>query len=393
MDWSGHNLFPWLQSIRRDIHTHPELAMEEKRTTKLVRAELEKLGIPLQDLPGLKSGLAALLEGNGPGPTLAIRADMDALAMEEMNDKPYRSQNPGAMHACGHDAHTAILLGVAKAVTESGLMKKLPGRVKLIFQPAEENLTGAKAMIEAGVLENPAPDMILGFHMDPDAEVGKANLYRGVSHAASDRFLITVQGRGGHAGAPHKSADPVIAACHMVLAIQSIVSRNIDPLDSGVVTIGIIQAGSAPNIIPDQALIRGSIRSFTKEDRELIFRRIGEIAEGVGKGLGVEGKAEIFPGVIPCVNHPEASELLFRAAAKTLGEKNVQFNKPRTGSEDFALFADKVPGAVVRLGCRNEAQGIKYPAHSPWYDLDEEVMPLGVELMLAAIEDRLTSRT
>lgn len=371
---------------------HPETAMEEKRTTGLVRRELTEMGIAIQDLPGLESGLAAVLEGATPGPTLAIRADMDALALEELNDKPYRSQNPGAMHACGHDAHTSILLGVARAAVESGLMKKLPGKVKLIFQPAEENLTGAKAMIQAGVLENPAPDMILTLHMDPDSEVGKANLYKGVSHAASDRFLITVQGKGGHAGAPHRAADPVIAACHMVLAIQSIVSRNIDPLDSGVITIGIIQAGSAPNIIPDQAVIRGSIRSFNKADRELIFRRIGEIAESVGRGLGVEGKAEIFPGVIPCVNDENAAELLFQAASKVCGAENVQWNKPRTGSEDFALFADKVPGAVVRLGCRNEAEGIKYPAHSPWFDLDERVLPLGVELMLTAMEQYLSSR-
>ena len=392
MDWSRHPLFTWLQEIRRDIHMHPETAMQEKRTTDLVRRELLGLGLPLQELPGLKSGLAAMLEGNGEGPTLAIRADMDALALDELNEKPYRSQNPGAMHACGHDAHTAILLGVAKAAAESGLMKKLPGRVKLIFQPAEENLTGAKAMIKAGVLENPAPDMILTLHMDADSEVGQANLYKGVSHAASDRFLITVQGKGGHAGAPHKACDPVIAACHIVLALQSIVSRNLDPLDSGVISIGIIQAGSAPNIIPDQAVIRGSIRSFTVADRELIFRRIGEIAENVGRGLGVEGKAEIFPGVIPCVNDPAAARVLYKAASEICGEENVNWNKPRTGSEDFALFAQKVPGAVVRLGCRNEAEGIKYPAHSPWFDLDERAMPLGVELFLSAIGDYLNPR-
>jgi amidohydrolase len=219
--------------------------------------------------------------------------------------------------------------------------------------------------------------------------VGQVGLYREVSHAASDRLTITVQGKGGHAGAPHFTSDPVLAACHIVLAMQSIVSRNLDPRDSAVISIGIIQAGSAPNIIPDQAVIKGSIRTFDQKNRSLIFERIKAIAKNVGRGLGVEAEVIIHEGVPPCPNHPQASELLHRAASGVAGKDNVQWYRPRTGSEDFALFAQKVPGAVMRLGCRNEEKGIVHPGHSPLFDLDERVMPVAVDIFCRAIEDFL----
>ena len=311
---------------------------------------------------------------------------MDALSLDEASEAPYRSRNAGAMHACGHDAHTAILLGVAKKAMESGLTDRIKGQVKLFFQPGEENLSGARAMIAAGVLDNPRPEMIFTCHMDVDMEVGQVALYREVSHAASDRLFINVQGRGGHAGAPHYTSDPVVAACHIVLALQSIVSRNVNPLDSAVVSIGIIQAGSAANIIPDRAEIKGSIRSFDSANREMIFNRIKSIAQNVGLGLGVDVEITIKEGVPPCPNDPRASEILHRAASQILGEENVLWPKPRTGSEDFALFAQEIPGAVMRLGCRNQERGIVNPAHSPRFDLDERVLPLGVDIFCRAVE-------
>jgi amidohydrolase len=390
MDWRQHPLYEWLKDLRRDFHMHPELAMAEHRTTARVKRTLAELGVPTVDLPGMETGAMALIEGDGPGKTLALRADMDALALTETNAVDYRSRTPGAMHACGHDGHTAILLGVARQTVESGLMKRVRGRVKLLFQPAEEKVSGARAMIAAGALENPAPDLILGCHMDVDLEVGQVGLYRGVNHAASDRLRIDVSGRGGHAGAPHNTSDPLVAACHIVVALQSIVSRNLDPLDSAVISIGILKAGSAPNVIPDTAVIEGSIRTFDSQVRQHVHRRITEIAENVGKGLGAAVEVGIQTGVP--VNHsdPDAARVLETAAAAVIGPQNVFWPRPRTGSEDFALFAQQVPGAMMRLGCRNEARGITHPAHSPRFDLDERALPVGVDILCRAIEDYLT---
>ena len=278
---------------------------------------------------------------------------------------------------------------MAKKAVESGLTKRIKGQVKLLFQPAEENLSGAKAMIAAGVLENPRPEIILTGHMDVEVEVGQVGLYKEVSHAASDRLFIKVRGKGGHAGAPHFTSDPVVAACHIVLAMQSIVSRNINPLDSAVISIGMIQAGSAANIIPDQAEIRGSIRTFDSANRGLVFDRLKSIAKNVGRGLGADVEVTIKEGVPPCPNSAQAAEVLHRAASLVLGEDNVLWPRPRTGSEDFALFAQEIPGSVMRLGCRNEEKGIVHPAHSPRFDLDERVLPIGVEIFHQAIEDCL----
>jgi amidohydrolase len=384
-----HPLYDWLQGLRREFHMYPETAMREERTTARVKEVLAQIGVEIIDYPGLESGVVAVLRGAEPGRTMAIRADMDALSLDEDSEAPYRSRNKGAMHACGHDAHTAILLGVAKKAVESGLTERIKGQVKLLFQPAEENLSGAKAMIAAGVLEDLRPEIILTGHMDVEVEVGQVGLYREVSHAASDRLFINVQGKGGHAGAPHFTSDPVVAACHIVLAMQSIVSRNLDPRDSAVISIGMIQAGSAANIIPDHVEIIGSIRTFTKANRDLVFDRLKSIATNVGLGLGAEVEVTIKEGVPPCPNDDKATEVLHRAASQVLGEENVLWPRMRTGSEDFALFAQEISGAVMRLGCRNQDKGIVHPAHSPRFDLDERVLPLGVDVFCRAIEDYL----
>jgi amidohydrolase len=389
MNWLNHPLYGWLQELRREFHMYPETAMRELRTTARVKEVLSQIGVEIIDYPGLESGVVAVLRGAEPGPAMAIRADMDALSLDEGNPVPYRSRNKGAMHACGHDAHTAILLGVAKKAVESGLTKRIKGEVKLFFQPGEENLSGAKAMIAAGVLQNHRPEIILTGHMDTELEVGKIGLYREVSHAASDRFILNVQGKGGHAGAPHFTSDPVVAACHIVLGLQSIVSRNLNPLDSAVISIGMIQAGSAPNIIPDRAEIRGSIRTFKRGTRDLVLNRLKTIAQNLGRGLGADVEVTVQEGVPPCRNHLQATQILQRAASEVIGEKNVLWPKTRTGSEDFALFAREIPGAVMRLGCRNQKEGIIHPAHSPRFDLDECVLPLGVDIFYRAIEEYL----
>ncbi|NWG76498.1 MAG: amidohydrolase, partial [Rubrivivax sp.] len=288
-------------------------------------------------------------------------------------------------HACGHDCHAAVMLGVARQVVESGAIKKLRGRLKFIFQPAEEVVSGARRMIEAGVLDNPRVDRILALHVNTDLPVGQVGLYQGVSHAHTDSFRLNLVGKGVHGARPHDGIDPIVAGAHFVSALQSIVGRNVDPLESAVISVGQFQAGTAPNIIPNEALLTGTVRTFTTEVRELVMGRLQALAESLSAAFQVNVDYRFLPGVPSTINDEGAAADLYTAAEEVLGPENVTYLKPKMGGEDFALFTQKVPGAFMRLGCANAERGITHKGHSPHFDVDERSLPIGVEVMMAAI--------
>jgi len=381
----SRDLAAWLSQVRRDLHRHPETALEEVRTTERIRTILTELGVENQGFDDL-TGAVGLIRGGQPGRTIALRADIDALPVQEMNQAPYRSEYEGRMHACGHDAHTTIMLGVARHLIESGLARDLKGNVKFLFQPAEEGGGGAKKMIERGVLENPRVDRVLACHMLPELEAGRAGLFHGQSHASADRFKLVVKGRGAHGGRPHQGLDPIVAGAHFVTALQSVVGRNIDPLQAAVITVGRFWAGQAVNVIPEEAELGGTIRALKQPVRERLWQRIGEIARGIEQTFQVSCELTMVEGYPPCVNDEEVSSFLYEVSAEVLGPDKVEYMPPSTGAEDFAYFALERPGAMMRLGCGNEARGLTHPLHSPYFDLDEEVLSIGVQIFSRAVQ-------
>lgn len=376
----------WLLEIRRTIHQHPELGFEEVETSRLVSEWLEIFGYQVKK--GLaKTGVVGILEGKRPGKTIAIRADMDALPVDEANQVTYASKIKGKMHACGHDAHVAILLGVAKFF--SSMKDQVEGNIKWIFQPAEEGGGGGKVMVEEGVLENPKVDAIFGAHVDPFLPVGKIGIYEREGLAAADRFTIRMIGKGGHAAAPHASKDPIIAAGHLITQIHSIVGRDINPLDSGVISIGKISGGTAFNVIPDEMELLGTVRSLTSKVREELKARIEQVTQGVACSFGMDYRFDFEYGYPVLLNDLKMSKLVADACSKGIGEDSVEVLKPSMGGEDFAYYLQKVPGAFFRLGIRNEAKGIIHSYHSNLFNIDEEVLPLGVEMFVRIIDQYL----
>ena len=377
----------WLVEIRRTIHMHPELGFEEIETSKLVCEWLERFGIQVKT--GLaKTGIVGLLEGKEPGKTVAIRADMDALPMDEASLVPYASKIKGKMHACGHDAHVAILLGVAKFL--SSIRDRVKGNIKWIFQPAEEGGGGGKMMVEEGALENPKVDAIFGAHVFPLLSIGKVGIYEREALAAADKFAIKILGRGGHGAMPHLSKDPILAAGHLITQIHSIVSRDINPLDSGVVTIGKINGGTAFNIIPDEVQLLGTVRSLNSQVRETLRSRIERVTQGIVQSFGMDYRFDFECGYPVLVNDIAMSRLVASACSEGIGEENVEVLKPSMGAEDFAYYLEKVPGSFFRLGIRNEKKGIIHPYHSSYFDIDEEVLPLGVEMFVRVVDKCLS---
>ncbi|MFW6055087.1 MAG: M20 metallopeptidase family protein [Thermodesulfobacteriota bacterium] len=378
-------MLQWLAEIRRDLHSHPEPAFSEFRTTKLIKDNLNELGVEIIDLPGLDTGIVGLIHGAGPGPVLGLRADIDALPLQEMNDVPYKSTIDGMMHACGHDAHTAIILGVAKKIIDTGLQAQLNGTVKFIFQPAEETVSGAGRMIELGVLKNPSVNRILAGHMFTDIPTGTIGWFNGPSHAATDKFRLEITGRGTHGGYPHQGRDAILAGANFVMAVQTIISRNISPTDSGVISVGQFEAGTTSNVIPETARIQGTIRSLTAAVREILFRRLQETADGLESMFGVQSRLELVPGVPPNINDSQVSRFLAEVGQHVLGPDKVIELPPTMGGEDFALFTAKVPGALIRIGCGNKSLGKTQPLHSPYFDIDEQSLVYGVEVFYEAV--------
>ncbi len=378
----AYALHDQLVSWRRDLHKHPELGYEEHRTAALIVDHLSRLGLQVQQ--GIaRTGVVGLLEGEREGPTLLLRFDMDALPVEEENDVSYRSEYPGRMHACGHDGHVAIGLGTATLLAR--YRDRLPGRVKFVFQPAEEGLGGALRMIKEGVLENPRPDMAFGLHLWNPIPVGHVAVQPGPLMAAAARFDIDVVGRGGHGAQPHLTVDALVAAAHIVTGLQTIVSRNVDPLDALVLTVGELHAGSAFNIIPGQATLRGTLRTFNMNTMHMAQARLRSLAEGVAQGYGA--RADVRSDIIspPVINDEKATALVREVAQALLGQDRVVTIKPFMVSEDMAEFLTRVPGCFFLVGARNEEKGIVYGHHHPRFDIDEDALPIGTALMTGIV--------
>lgn len=370
---------------RRDFHQHPELAFEEHRTAGIVADELNGLGLEVQTGVG-RTGVIGILEGADEGPTVLYRADMDALPIVEENETEYVSKTAGVMHACGHDGHTAIALGIAKLL--SNHRGELKGRVKFVFQPAEEQGRGAEYMIADGALEAPAPDYCLGIHLWNDLEVGDVSVVSGPTMSGAGVFEITITGVGGHGAMPHQTADPIVCSAQVIVALQSIVSRNVDPLDLVVITIGTLQGGSARNIIPQTVTFSGSFRLFREENREFIKRRMREVVEGVASAMGCRAEVDFGLGIGPVVNDAAVARRAKDVFSAFGGAVNV-VEQPWMASEDVGLFMGRNPSAFLLVGSANHQRKLDYPHHHPRFDIDEDVLPLGVGMMSAVIADYL----
>src|SRR5690348_2861068 len=372
---------PALIEIRRDIHANPELAFEEVRTAGVVARELERLGIEHQTGVA-RTGVVGLIKGARPGPVLAIRADMDALPIEEKTGLPFASTNRGLMHACGHDIHTTTLLGVAAVLKD--LAPQLAGTVKLVFQPAEEGLGGMLAMIDDGLMDDPKIDLALAFHNHPEMPVGTFGFVHGACLAASDRFDILVRGKSGHAAYPHTTVDPIVAASILVAQLQTVVSREVRPTQPAVVTVGAIQGGTTYNIIPDSCTIKGTVRTLHPEARDAAEGAIKRLSAGMLEGMRVACEVEYRRGVPPLRNDNGVLEPAVVAVRKQFGDVISEF-EPSLGGEDFALMADLVPSFQLRVGSSQPGRNDKL--HNSAYQPDERCIGFGVQaLSRAALE-------
>jgi amidohydrolase len=373
----------WLRDVRRDFHKHPEPRFQETRTAAKVAQHLSEFGLEVTTGVG-GTGVVGLFTGPSFRKTFAIRADMDALPIEEETGADYASCNHGFMHACGHDAHMTMALGAAKALALSS--KPITGQVKFIFQPAEEGGHGAREMISDGVLENPKVDTIVAAHVAPLIPFGNVGIYLREACASADSFHIKITGKGAHAAYPHLSQDPILGGAHLISAIQSIVSRNTDPSQGLVVSVTQVQAGSATNVIPEDIMIAGTIRSLNEDIRKHAMKRLEELANSICQAHDLRCRVIYGDGYPIMRNHEPISRFVVEAATEMLGEDKVIIRRPKFGSEDFAYFLERCPGAGYELGCSNEAKGITNMLHTPQFDIDEDVLPLGVELYLRLIE-------
>jgi amidohydrolase len=369
-------------AVRRELHAHPEIGFEEVQTAARIARTLGELGIDHRTGVA-KTGVLATLRGTSSGPgagrAVQLRADMDCLPLQERNDVPYRSKRDGFMHACGHDGHVAILLGAAELLHRA--RSRWSGTVRLAFQPGEEGYGGAVPLIAEGALADPECGSAYALHIWNNLPVGQIGVRPGPAMAAVDEFYITVLGRGGHASEPSATADPIIAASHLVIALQTIVSRNIEAIDAGVCTVGSLHGGTTHNIIPDRAELIGTLRSFRPEVREVLRRRVGEIARGIAGTFGCTAEVTLHGGYPATVNDERAAALATLAATDVAGAANVTPAKPVMGGEDFSYFLAKVPGAMMFLGSSNPERGLAHPHHSPQFDFDEACLATGIELM------------
>jgi amidohydrolase len=383
-------IMPGVVADRRYLHQHPELGFQEFETAKLVAERLETMGVEDIRTGIAVTGVTGLIRGTkqgGPERVVLVRADMDALPILEENDVDYRSKIDGKMHACGHDAHTSMLLGVARLLMDR--RDEFSGTVKLLFQPAEEGGGGARVMIEEGVLEDPPVDLVFGQHVAAEVPVGQIELRGGPCMAAADRFEILIRGRGGHGAQPHLTVDPIAVGSQIVSALQSIVAREVDPTKEAVVTVGAFIAGDASNVIPDTAVLRGTLRSFDPEVRELLGRRVGEIATGIASAMRAVVEYTYNPGYPATINDPVETEKVRQIASEILGEENVLHADLQMGAEDFSYFLEKKPGCFFFTGTRDEGRGITWGHHHPKFDVAEEGMAIGMEVMTRVILNAL----
>ncbi|MBZ0278500.1 MAG: amidohydrolase [Anaerolineae bacterium] len=369
---------------RRDLHMHPELGMEEFRTAGIVAEELTHLGLEVQTGVG-QTGVVGILDGAHDGPTVLVRADMDALPIQEENEFAYASTTPGKMHACGHDGHTTIALGVAKLLSQ--YRDQMAGRIKFVFQPAEEIVAGAKAMIKDGALTNPRPDVSLGLHLWNGMPLGQLGVADGPVMAGSSIFTIKITGKGGHAASPQVTADPVVCAAQLITALQSIVSRNLNALDSAVISVTRLQAGTAFNIIPQSVQLDGTVRTFRLEVRDVVEKRMREMSESLCRAMGCSAEVEIIHHTLPVANHPEVSDRMRKVFRRFVGDDGLILDERTMGSEDVGLFMDDIPGMYFFVGAEVKGREAYYAHHHPKFDFDENALPLSVALMSAAIAE------
>ncbi|MBN9390786.1 MAG: amidohydrolase [Chloroflexi bacterium] len=372
-----------LVSIRRDLHRHPELAFTENRTATIISDRLEKLGLEVQT--GIaQTGVVATLRGSRPGKTVLYRADIDALPILEAVSAEYKSRTDGIMHACGHDAHVAIGLTVAEIL--AGRRQNFAGNVKFLFQPAEEIVSGAKPMIEQGVMKG--VDVTFGIHMGNDEPVGSIALHSGPAMANVDSIKLIVRGKGGHGSQPEKAIDSIMAACQIVNTLQTIVSREVAPKDTAVLSIGTIHGGFASNVIAPEVVLEGTVRTFLPEVREKMLNRIEEIAVGLGKTLRCEVKFEIVYGCPAVVNSDQWTDFIRQSAGQLLGANKVINSDPIMGSDDMSLFLKEVPGCYFFVGS-GKLDGTSFPHHHPGFDIEEDALVVGTEVMTKAVLDYL----
>ena len=368
-----------LINIYRNLHSQPELSFKEYKTSEYIKNYLEGLGLAVKDGIG-KTGVTAVLEGKLPGKTIALRVDMDALPVQEETDLSYKSQNDGIMHACGHDSHTTMLLGVAKLLCKN--RDRLKGTVKFIFQPAEEISLGATAMLKEGVLEDPHVDMTLALHVMSSIKSGHILTKSGLFLSAQDEFEIDIIGRGGHGASPQDTIDPVITGAQLVAALQAIVSRKIDPTCPAVVSVCQFIAGTKPNVIPGKAYISGTIRSQDSEVRQTIIDQIETITKGICLSFGADYKVKINPQLSFTINDKEIFNDLIVRSLDIIEKSDIEIlEKPYMYGEDFSYFGRHVPSLMFFLGTHNEKKGCIHPVHNSRFMVDEDILPLGVALM------------
>jgi amidohydrolase len=389
-DWLSQSeaLFNYTRDLRRDFHRHPELGLEEFRTAEAVTRELRQLGLEVSTGVG-GTGVVGRLKGAVPGPVLLLRFDMDALPIQEETGAEYASQTPGVMHACGHDGHTSIGLTVARLLRNHA--EGISGTIVFVFQPAEETFEGARGMIRDGLLENPRPDRALALHLWNSRPVGWLGIAPGPTMAASDSFSLRVIGKGGHGAAPHRGIDPILVAAQVITTAQSIVSRNVPPLESAVLSFGKIHGGEVFNVIPEEVSLTGTIRTYQPSIREHVLARFREVVQHVGKGLGAEielNTQTLSPAV---VNDPGATAQVQSVARRVLPESELDNDARTMGSEDMAFILDQIPGCYFFVGSANPEAGLDADHHHARFDFDEQVMPRAAALMAAAAVDFLKS--
>jgi amidohydrolase len=375
----SEDFYAWLVDLRRRFHQIPEPAYREIKTAALICRTLDEMKVPYQQGIG-GTGILARLTADRGGRTAAFRADMDALPLEEVADIPYRSRHPGYMHACGHDGHVTISLGVIRRLIDSEWPRKEAGELLFIFQPAEEGGAGAKAMLETGLLDSYPVGAVFAGHLHPEIAAGSVGIANGTCNAASDTIRVDIRGKGGHGAQPQQCRDPIVAGASLVTQLQTLVSREVHPLESAVISICRFAAGTASNIIPEEAMLEGTLRTLSPESREALKRRIGGMTKGVELSFGVSAALTFTEGYPPLINDPTLFAQTESLARELLGSERVEIEKPRMGAEDFSYFCQKWPGMMVGIGCHDPAKGFEHGLHSPHFDMDERALAVGTVL-------------
>jgi amidohydrolase len=393
VDRLAASIQPRVVEIRRDIHRHPEIGFRETRTAGLVAARLRELGFDEVRTGIGVTGVVGVLKGGRPGDVVAVRADMDALPIPELNDVPYKSTIENVKHACGHDAHVAIALGVAEVLAT--LRDQVPGTVLMIFQPAEEGdpdggRTGALRMLDDKLFDDPAPSAIFGLHVMPTLDVGTIGLNVGPAMASADRFTLTVTGRKTHGAYPHTGIDPVPVAAQIITALQTIPSRRIDAQQPTVVSVGIVQGGNRFNIIADEVALTGTVRTLSPDGPKMVREQMDAIAKGITSAYGATYTLEYVEGAAVTYNDPDLTRATRPALAAVVGDGHVVVPAPQMGAEDFSYFQKEVPGVYYFLGVRNEAKNVTAMIHTEYFDIDEEALRIGVRAMSTVVLDFLS---